>query len=67
MVVNRNVQPEGEFGVMEILGGKYVVFTHQGPYDTLAKSYQRFFGWAISWIGWWGACPTMNLACFERR
>jgi AraC family transcriptional regulator len=44
VVVNRDVQPEGEFGVMEIPGGKYAVFTHQGPYDTLAKSYQRFFG-----------------------
>jgi AraC family transcriptional regulator len=44
VVVNRDVQPEGEFGVMEIPGGKYAVFIHQGPYDTLGKTYQRFFG-----------------------
>ncbi|MGA2601376.1 MAG: AraC family transcriptional regulator [Bryobacteraceae bacterium] len=44
VVVNRPVQPEGEFGVTEIPGGRYAVVTHQGPYDTLGKTYQRFFG-----------------------
>jgi AraC family transcriptional regulator len=44
IVVNRPVQPEGEFGVTEIPGGRYAVFTHHGPYDTLGKTYQGFFG-----------------------
>ena len=44
VVVNRPVQPEGEFGVREIPGGKYAVFTHHGPYDTLERTYKRFFG-----------------------
>jgi AraC family transcriptional regulator len=44
VVVNRPVPPEGEFGVREIPGGKYAVFTHHGPYDTLGSTYQRFFG-----------------------
>lgn len=44
VVVNRPVQPEGEFGVTEIPGGQYAVFGHQGPYETLGETYQRFFG-----------------------
>ena len=44
LVVNRPVAPQGEFGVTEIPGGKYAVFTHQGPYETLGRSYERFFG-----------------------
>ena len=44
IVVTRPVDPEGEFGVTEIPGGKYAVFTHRGPYDTLGQTYQRFFG-----------------------
>jgi DNA gyrase inhibitor GyrI len=44
VMVNRRVQPEGEFGVRELPGGKYAVFTHHGPYDTLGINYQRFFG-----------------------
>ena len=44
IVLGRPVDPEGEFGVTEIPGGKYAVFTHRGPYETLGQSYQRFFG-----------------------
>jgi len=44
VVVNRPVDPEGEFGVTEIPGGKYAVFMHRGPYETLGTDYQRFFG-----------------------
>jgi AraC family transcriptional regulator len=44
VVLNRPVEPEGEFGVMEIRGGKYAVATHRGPYDTLGRTYQRLFG-----------------------
>jgi len=44
LAVNRPVDPEGEFGVTEIPGGAYATFTHRGPYETLGKTYQRFFG-----------------------
>ena len=44
VAVNRPVQPEGEFGVMEIAGGSYAVVTHKGPYDGLGKTYQRVYG-----------------------
>ena len=43
-MVDRPVTPEGDFGVMEIPGGAYSVFTPQGPYETLSQSYARFFG-----------------------
>ena len=44
IVVNRPVDPEGEFGITEIPGGKYAILTHRGPYETLGQTYQRFFG-----------------------
>jgi AraC family transcriptional regulator len=44
VVVTRPVQPEGEFGVMEIPGGRYAVVTHKGPYETMGKTYQRIYG-----------------------
>ncbi len=44
VVVTRPVQPEGEFGVMELPGGKYAAITHRGPYDGLGKTYQQVYG-----------------------
>jgi len=44
VVVTLPVEPEGEFGVTEIPGGKYAVCTHLGPYETLGQTYQRFLG-----------------------
>jgi AraC family transcriptional regulator len=44
VTVNRPVQPEGGFGVMEAAGGKYAVATHKGSYDGLGKTYQRVYG-----------------------
>jgi AraC family transcriptional regulator len=44
IVVNRPVEPEGEFGVTELPGGKFAVFQHRGPYEKLGETYQRFCG-----------------------
>jgi len=44
VVVTRPVEPEGEFGVQELPGGKYVIATHRGPYETLSETYQKIFG-----------------------
>jgi AraC family transcriptional regulator len=44
VTVSRPVQPEGDFGVMEIAGRRYAVATHKGPYEELGKAYQRIFG-----------------------
>ena len=44
VVVTQPVQPEGDFGVMEIAGGRYAVFTYRGPYEGLTRMYQQIFG-----------------------
>jgi AraC family transcriptional regulator len=44
VVVSRPVQPEGEFGVLELPGGRYAVATHRGPYEKLSETYQRIYG-----------------------
>jgi AraC family transcriptional regulator len=44
VTVSSQVQPEGEFGVMEFAGGRYVVVEHKGLYEELGKTYQRIYG-----------------------
>ena len=44
VTVNHAVEPEGEFGVMELAGGRYAVVTHKGPYEELPKVYQQIYG-----------------------
>ena len=44
ITVDREVAPEGEVGVTTIAGGKYAVFTHQGPYERLSDTYREIFG-----------------------
>jgi AraC family transcriptional regulator len=61
IVIDRPVQPEGEFGLTELPGGRYAVFTHRGPYDTLGQTYQRFFG---GWLPKSG-CELRESEAFE--
>ena len=44
VTVSRPVQPEGEFGVMELAGGAYAVVLHKGPYEKLGRTYQCVYG-----------------------
>ena len=44
VAVSRPVEPEGEFGVLDMAGGAYAVLTHRGPYEGLGKAYQRLYG-----------------------
>jgi AraC family transcriptional regulator len=44
VTVGSLVQPEGEFGVMDLTGGTYAVATYKGPYEDLGKTYQRIYG-----------------------
>lgn len=44
VTVSGVAQPEGEFGVMEFAAGSYAVGTHKGPYEELARAYQRIYG-----------------------
>ncbi len=61
VVVTRPVQAEGEFGVMELPGGKYAVVTHKGPYDGLGKTYQQIYG---GWLPKSG-CQLRDSPAFE--
>jgi AraC family transcriptional regulator len=44
VTVARPVQPEGEFGVTELAGGDYAVFTYKGPYEEMGRVYQMIYG-----------------------
>ena len=47
VTVGEGVKAEGEIGVQTIPGGEYAIFTHQGPFEGLLKTYQAIFGeWA---------------------
>ena len=55
------VQPEGEFGVMEIAGGEYATLMHKGPYETLGRAYQALLG---GWLPQSGR-ELRDAPCFE--
>ncbi|MFQ5489486.1 MAG: GyrI-like domain-containing protein [Phycisphaerae bacterium] len=42
--VGREVEAEADLAIQEILGGRYAVARHQGPYATLGDTYLRMFG-----------------------
>ena len=44
VAVSRPVQPEGDFGVLELAGGSYAVTMYKGPYEGLGKVYQKIYG-----------------------
>ena len=44
VVVTGPVAPQGEFGVLDLPGGRYAVATHRGPYEKLSETYQRIYG-----------------------
>ncbi|HUI53817.1 MAG TPA: GyrI-like domain-containing protein [Bryobacteraceae bacterium] len=44
ITVSAPVQPEGEFGVMEIAGGEYATMVHKGPYEAISATYRMIFG-----------------------
>jgi AraC family transcriptional regulator len=44
VAVTRPVEPQGDFGTMELPGGTYAVFTHRGPYAGLGKTYRAIYG-----------------------
>jgi len=58
IAVNRPVQPEGEFGVQELPGGRYALMQHRGPYAGLGAAYQRLYG---------GGCQRAGINYAKRR
>ncbi|WP_321519259.1 AraC family transcriptional regulator [uncultured Bacteroides sp.] len=43
LVLPKPAEPKGEIGVKEIAGGKYAVFSYQGPYTNLGIVYDTIF------------------------
>lgn len=44
---NKTVFPDGEFGVRDIRGGRYLVFTHRGAYHKLKDAYYNIY---VRWL-----------------
>jgi len=47
ITVDESIKPDGEFGIQTIRGGRYAVFTHNGPYENLEATYNRII---INWL-----------------
>lgn len=43
LVISKPVEPHGEIGVKNIPGGKYAIFSYQGPYSSLGLVYDTIF------------------------
>ncbi|WP_029906600.1 GyrI-like domain-containing protein [Prevotella sp. 10(H)] len=43
LVITKPVEPKGEIGVREILGGKFAIFTYVGPYDDLENVFNTVY------------------------
>ena len=43
ITVERDVKPQGEIGFKTVIGGKYAVFFHKGPYEKLPLIYNAIF------------------------
>ncbi len=62
LVVEDNVQPEGEIGIQEIARSQYAVIPHTGPYNNIQEAYDRLWG---DWLPLSGREPA-SLPAFER-
>lgn len=61
ITIKKEVAPEGEIGVKEIVGGKYAIFRHTGPYEKFSETYNYIFS---QWIPEKKA-ELRNTPCFE--
>lgn len=43
LVICKPAEPHGEIGVKDIAGGKYAIFSYQGPYNNLGVVYDTIF------------------------
>jgi len=43
IVIDQDMQPEGEVGIKTVRGGDYAVFLHKGAYSDLKRSYNDIF------------------------
>ena len=62
LVIHKPAQPQGEIGVKEIQGGRYAIFSYQGPYGNLGIVYDTIFA---EWLPSSG-CELRNIPIFEK-
>ncbi|MCA9897620.1 MAG: AraC family transcriptional regulator [Ardenticatenaceae bacterium] len=44
LTLDQAVEPQGEFGVQTIAGGRYALFVHKGAYELFDETYRLVFG-----------------------
>jgi len=52
LVVDGTTEAKGEVGVQEVAGGKYVVATHEGPYEEFTRTYSYLYAEWLPQNGW---------------
>jgi AraC family transcriptional regulator len=62
ITITKDIQPEGELGVLTVAGGNYAVFLHKGPYESLYQTYQSAYG---GWLPTSGK-KLRDAPCFEK-
>lgn len=62
VTIKKDVKPEGEIGVKMLEGGKYAIFSHKGPYDTLNDTYGEIMR---TWLPK-SKYKLRNAPCFEK-
>lgn len=44
LTLDQAIEPQGEFGLQTIAGGRYALFVHKGPYEQFTETYTLIFG-----------------------
>jgi len=45
LVIHKDVSPEGEIGLRDVPGGKFLVFSYTGPYSNLFSVFDTIYRW----------------------
>ncbi len=61
LTIDDDLEPDGDIGVQQIVGGEYAVTTHFGSYSRLGETYAKLFG---QWMPHNGREPAAT-PCFE--
>ena len=62
LTLDQAIEPQGEFGVQTIAGGRYALFVHKGPYEKFTETYTLIFG---QWLAHSGE-RLRDVPAFER-
>jgi AraC family transcriptional regulator len=62
LTLDQPIEPQGEFGLQTIAGGRYACFVHKGPYEAFGETYRLIFG---QWLAQSGK-RLRDVPAFER-